>query len=114
VVLGLANLFRPLVKDWGGVDTGTDRSPKDSLIHMRLAFVIRLGSDSRPSDGLFEGWVEEVDSCTELRFRSTNELLGFLGQRFDLVTSAVASKPADIGKQIATGKKSSHKRKPTQ
>lgn len=81
---------------------------------MRLAFVIRLGSDSRPSDGIFEGWVEEVDSCTELRFRSTNELLGFLGQRFDLVTSAAADKPADIGKQIPNGMRSSHKRKPSQ
>ena len=114
MALGLANFSRSLVKDWGGADTGADGSPKDSLIHMRLAFVIRLGSDSRPSDGIFEGWVEEVDSCTELRFRSTNELLGFLGQRFDLVTSATADKPAEIGKQIPTGKKSSHKRKPTQ
>ena len=61
---------------------------------MKLAFVIRLGRDSQPADGIFEGWVEEVDSCTEVRFRSTNELLAFLGQRFDLVTSA-AGKPAD-------------------
>ena len=51
---------------------------------MRLAFVVRLGNDTRPADGLFEGWVEEVDSCTERRFRSTEELLKFLGQRFDL------------------------------
>jgi hypothetical protein len=50
---------------------------------MRLAFVIRLGENSRPSEGLFEGWVEEVDSCTERRFRSTSELLDFLGQCFD-------------------------------
>jgi hypothetical protein len=51
---------------------------------MRLAFVLRLGNDTRPADGFFEGWVEEVDSCTELRFRSTDELLKFLGQRFNL------------------------------
>ena len=56
---------------------------------MKLAFVIRLGNDSRPSDGLFEGWVEEVDSCTERRFHTTAELLDFLGQCFETVTSSV-------------------------
>jgi hypothetical protein len=55
---------------------------------MRLAFVLRLGHDTRPADGFFEGWVEEVDSCTELRFRSTGELLKFLGQRFNLTMTA--------------------------
>src|ERR1700730_3146444 len=64
--------------------------PKFSFtpIDMRLAFVVRLGNDTRPAEGLFEGWVEEVDSCTELRFRSTEELPKFLGQRFEL---AIAS-----------------------
>jgi hypothetical protein len=51
---------------------------------MRFAFVLRLGNDSRPADRFFEGWIEEVDSYTELRFRSTEELLKFLGDRFDL------------------------------
>jgi hypothetical protein len=60
---------------------------------MRLAFVLRLGNDSRPADGFFEGWVEEVDSCTELRFRSTYELLKFLGDRFD--QNAAAAKHGD-------------------
>jgi hypothetical protein len=50
---------------------------------MKLAFVIRLGTGSRPSEGFFEGWVEEVDSCTERKFHSTAELLSFLGQCFD-------------------------------
>lgn len=50
---------------------------------MKLAFVIRLGTNSRPSENSFEGWVEEVDSCTERRFHSTVELLSFLGQCFD-------------------------------
>lgn len=49
---------------------------------MRLAFVIRLGDDTRPSEGIFEGRVEEVDTGKEARFRSTEELLRFLGQRF--------------------------------
>ena len=49
---------------------------------MRHAFVLRLGNDSRPADGHFEGWIEEVDSGKEVRFRSTEELLRFLAQRF--------------------------------
>jgi len=55
---------------------------------MKLAFVVRLGKATQPADNFFEGWVEEVDSCTELRFRSTDELLKFLGQRFDLTMAA--------------------------
>ena len=54
---------------------------------MRFAFVLRLGIDCRPADGFFEGWIEEVDSYKELRFRSTEELLKFLGDRFDLSTT---------------------------
>jgi hypothetical protein len=50
---------------------------------MRLAFVLRLGNHCRPADGVFEGSVQEVDSCTEQRFHSTEQLLKFLGQRFD-------------------------------
>jgi hypothetical protein len=49
---------------------------------MRGAFVIRLGPETQPIRGVFEGWVEEVDSGKELRFHSTEELLAFLGQRF--------------------------------
>jgi hypothetical protein len=49
---------------------------------MRGAFVIRLGRETQPTRGLFEGWVEEVDSGEELRFRSTEELLAFLGHCF--------------------------------
>jgi hypothetical protein len=49
---------------------------------MRGAFVLRLGPETDPSDGRFEGWVEEVDSSAELRFHSTGELLTFLGERF--------------------------------
>jgi len=49
---------------------------------MRGAFVIRLGPETKPFQGLFEGWVEEVDSHQEIRFRSTEQLLRFLGDRF--------------------------------
>jgi hypothetical protein len=49
---------------------------------MRGAFVLRLGPGTQPSNGLFEGWVEEVDSGKELRFHSVDELLAFMGQRF--------------------------------
>jgi hypothetical protein len=71
---------------------------------MRLAFVLRLGNDTRPADGFFEGWVEEVDSCTELRFRSTDELLKFLGHRFDLSTAPSQQGEATGCKQTAVQK----------
>jgi hypothetical protein len=64
---------------------------------MRGAFVVQLGPETRPTDGQFEGWVEEVDSCTVLRFRSSDELLKFLGQRFDLVLGS-ANKDAQVTK----------------
>lgn len=78
---------------------------------MRLAFVVRLGNDSRPAEGLLEGWVEEVDSCTEMRFRSTSELLAFLSQRFDLVRSSAAN-AASVTRQMPSGGKVIPKRKP--
>ncbi len=52
---------------------------------MQAAFLIRLGRDTKPAEGRFEGWVEEVDSGEELRFRSSEELLRFLGRRFELI-----------------------------
>ena len=74
---------------------------------MRLAFVVRLGNDSRPADGLFEGWVEEVDSCIERRFRTTEELLAFLGQRFDLATLSTGQAQAGDGEKTRCRKKNS-------
>ena len=71
---------------------------------MRFAFVLRLGNDSRPADGFFEGWIEEVDSYTELRFRSTEELLKFLGDRFDLSTTADKQGKATASNQSAVQK----------
>jgi len=56
---------------------------------MHGAFVVQLGPETKPAEGRFEGWVEEVDSCTELRFRSSEELLKFVGQRFDLARASV-------------------------
>jgi len=49
---------------------------------MTGAFVVRLGPGTNPPEGLFEGWVEVVDSGEELRFHSANELLRILGHRF--------------------------------
>ena len=61
---------------------------------MRLAFVIRLGNDTRPADRRFEGWVQEVDTCCEVRFRSTEELLNFLGERFEQLMIPNGQAPA--------------------
>lgn len=50
---------------------------------MRGAFVVRLGPQTDTARGKFEGSVEEVDTGNRLKFRSTKELLTFLGQSFE-------------------------------
>jgi hypothetical protein len=50
---------------------------------MDPSFVVRLGPNTEPALWRFEGRVEEVDTGADLRFRSTEELLRFLGQHFD-------------------------------
>ena len=62
---------------------------------MRGAFVVRLGPETKPSSGLFEGWVEDVDSGKEMRFHSVAELLGFFGQRFSDVSVTRSSAGSD-------------------
>jgi hypothetical protein len=77
---------------------------------MRGAFVVQLGPETKPAEGRFEGWVEEVDSCTEFRFRSSEELLKFLGQRFDLVlASADEARACNRSEHVPHKKKSSRK-----
>jgi len=49
---------------------------------MERVFVVRLGSNTEPTQGRFEGLVEDVDTGQELRFRSADELLRLLGQWF--------------------------------
>ena len=53
---------------------------------MRTAFVLQLGSETDTTRRHFVGFIEEVDSGCELRFRSTEELLGFLVECFDDTT----------------------------
>jgi len=50
---------------------------------MRGAFVVRLGRETSPSTGHFQGSIEEVDSGKELKFQSSGELLRFLGECFE-------------------------------
>lgn len=79
---------------------------------MRGAFVVQLGPETKTAEGRFEGWVEEVDSCTEVRFRTTEELLKFLGERFDLAMASVNKAVADKRTaQSQPRKKSSRKEK---
>jgi hypothetical protein len=52
---------------------------------MKCAFVVKLGPETNPSENRFEGSIEEVDTGKELRFRSKEELLQFLGERFQAV-----------------------------
>jgi hypothetical protein len=72
---------------------------------MRGAFVLRLGRETVPAQGRFEGWVEEVDSGQELRFRSAEELLSFLGQRFDAVLSSAGKGPEQCQKEPSSASK---------
>lgn len=51
---------------------------------MRRAFVLQLSSETDPANRHFEGCIEEVDTGREVRFRSTAELLAFLGECFGL------------------------------
>ncbi len=77
---------------------------------MRGAFVVQLGPETRPAEGRFEGWVEEVDSCTELRFRSSEELLKFVGQRFDLARASVdKTRACNKSEEVSSRKKTSGK-----
>lgn len=70
-----------------------------TLETMRCAFVVRLGSETKPSEGRFEGCVEEVDTGRELKFRSNTELLTFLGERFEagLATELEIAKEPSAG-----------------
>lgn len=64
--------------------------------HMRGAFIVQLGPGTKPDEGQFEGWVQEVDLWKERRFRNTGELLQFLGERFE-VAKAVAERAKTAG-----------------
>ena len=50
---------------------------------MRHSFVLQLGSETDTTRGHFAGFIEEVDTGRELRFRSTEELLEFLTRCFE-------------------------------
>lgn len=78
---------------------------------MRLAFVVRLGDETRPADGVFEGWVEEVDSYTGIRFGSAEELLEFLGQRFELAMTVTGKSEASATERVPEVKKNVRKGK---
>jgi hypothetical protein len=78
---------------------------------MRRAFVVQLGPETRTAEGEFEGWVEEVDTCTELRFHSTEELLKFLGQRFDMAIAPADKSQAADSELTSIRKKNSRNRK---
>jgi hypothetical protein len=47
---------------------------------MRFAFVLRIARDFDFENGKVEGWVEEVDTGRELKFRSAPDLLTFLSK----------------------------------
>jgi hypothetical protein len=74
---------------------------------MRGAFVVQLGQETKPGKGHFEGSVHEVDSCTELRFHSTEELLKFMGQRFELAMASTKKTREHHRSEQGAGRKKS-------
>jgi len=62
--------------------TTARRKRRSVACEMKWAFVLTLGSGTKPCQRQIEGWIEEVDTGRELRFRNTDELLVFLCQRF--------------------------------
>jgi len=78
---------------------------------MRFAFVIRLGPETEPGLGLFEGWAEDVDLSIQRRFHSAEQLLEFLGQRFDAAAGRQAG--AAVGRIPLQKKAARRRRKPS-
>ncbi len=50
---------------------------------MRLAYILQIGTETEAARRHFVGFIEEVDTGRELRFKSTDELLAFLAECFD-------------------------------
>jgi hypothetical protein len=55
---------------------------------MRGAFVVRLGPETKPKEGKFDGCIEEVDSGIEVRFHSGQSLLEFIAERFEVAMAS--------------------------
>jgi hypothetical protein len=66
-----------------GIFTSSATRPLYGVPVMRRAFVIQLAPDTQPHERHYNGWIEEVDTGREFRFRSTDELLTFLGECFE-------------------------------
>jgi hypothetical protein len=95
------------------LDSAPVRACTDGLkTYMRGAFVVQLGPETQPAEGRFEGWVQEVDFCCEQRFRSSEELLKFLGERFELSRAAAEKTKADEENRIRPQKKARKNEQP--
>jgi hypothetical protein len=63
------------------------RKPYPEVV-MRGAFVVQLRKASQSTASQIEGSVEEVDTGKQSHFRSENELIGFLRERFAEIQSS--------------------------
>ena len=63
------------------------------------------GRKTRVAEGRFEGWVQEVDFHCEQRFHSGEELLKFMGVRFEICRAAAEKARADKERAITLSKK---------
>ena len=83
--------------------TTSDPTPAYAVRVMRQAFVLQLGSKTESARRHFEGFIEEVDTGRELRFRSTDEMLEFLGKCFDQALSKGREPDAGCGGESKEG-----------
>lgn len=77
---GSTEIEREVQRDFHGRVSRREYLPRV----MRSAFVLRLGPGTQPARQHYEGWIEEIDTARELRFRTTQELLSFLGDCVDI------------------------------
>jgi hypothetical protein len=69
--------------NFNGTFTTSRRDARNVGHVMRCEFVLKLSSETLPDQCRFDGWIEEVHSGKERRFRTTDELLAFLKECFE-------------------------------
>ena len=69
-------------RELDGISTGRGANKPYSELTMRRAFVVQFRKASQCMGGQMEGLVEEVDTGNQRHFRSEDELIEFLRERF--------------------------------
>ena len=75
---------------------------------MRRTFVLQVGPDTDMGQGNLSGWIEEVRTGKELRFRSTDELLRFLRRLVEAASDTPSPFDATAESPTSTAKSKEH------